>query len=165
VLHDHRDAVEVDVGFAEGGDRGRAATFDGADVDEENLVFVVVDDAGEVGAKFDELSVVELTLEDGELEVFAPAEHELVDLAKALGVADVVGDDEGLAGVAHGGSLADAKLRVAGELAEQHATEQACLDFEYTAVADAVVEDGMGDELVHPPFERHDQALARGRSE
>lgn len=100
-LHDHRDAVEIDVGFAEGRDGARAAAFDWADVDEEHLVFVVVDDAREVGAELNELTSVELALEDRELKVLTPTEHQLVDLAQAFRIANVVGDDEGLAGVAH----------------------------------------------------------------
>ncbi len=162
-LHDYRDAVEVNVGLTECGDGARATALDGADVNEQHLVFVVVNDARQLRAQLDELPVVELALEDRKLEVLTPTEHELVHLAKTFGVADVIGDDEGLSSVAHGVLLANAKLRVTWQLTEQHTTEQSGLHLEHTAITDAVVENGMGDELIHAPFERHDQSFP-GRS-
>lgn len=68
----------------------------GAHVDEEDLVLGVFDEAIEFNAKLDELAVVELALKDGELEVLPPAKHGFVDFAKALGIANVIGDDVGV---------------------------------------------------------------------
>lgn len=50
LLYHDREAFRIDVGAAEGGDRVGAAAFDGADVDEEDLVLSVVDDAVELEA-------------------------------------------------------------------------------------------------------------------
>lgn len=86
----------VDVGAAEGGDGVCAAAVYGPDGDEEDLVFGVVNDFGEGGFEFNEFSFVEFALEDGELQVFAVAEHQAVHLSQSLGVADVVGDDVAL---------------------------------------------------------------------
>lgn len=44
-LHDYRDAVEVDVGLAQCGDGARTAALDRSDVDEQHLVFEVMDHA------------------------------------------------------------------------------------------------------------------------
>lgn len=71
-------------------------------MDEEDLVFGVVDDAGEVRAAADEIGAGELALEDGELEVVAVAAHGFEHLAEAFVVRDVVTDEVGLA---HGGGM------------------------------------------------------------
>ena len=69
----------------------------GPEMDEQDLVFVVVDDAGEFGAAADEVAGGELAFEDGVLEVVAVTAHGLEDLAEAVVVADVVADEVGLA--------------------------------------------------------------------
>ncbi len=98
IVSDH-DAgrIEVGVGLAESGDNAVAAAFGGAEVDEEDLVFVVVDDGGEFGAEADEVSRGELALEDGVLQVVAVAAHGLEDFAQAFVVGNVVADEEGFA--------------------------------------------------------------------
>ena len=80
-LDDYGNAIEVDVWLAQGGDGCRAAPFDGADVHEQDLVLEVVNDSREAGAELDQLTVVQLALKDGELQVLSPTEHELVNLA------------------------------------------------------------------------------------
>jgi len=86
--------IDVDVGLAEGGDDSIAAAFGGAEVDEEDLVFVVIDQIAQRVATFRQVDGVELALEDGVLEMVAEIAHGLVDLAEAFVVADVVADEE-----------------------------------------------------------------------
>src|SRR5690606_8685345 len=57
------------------------------------------------------------------------------------------------------------KLGIPRELAEEDAAQEAGLYLENATIADAVVEDGMGDELVHAALEGEDEALACGRRE
>jgi hypothetical protein len=66
-------------------------------MDEQNLVFGVVDDAGEFDAAADEVGGGELAFEDGVLEVVAETAHEFEDFAEAAVVGDVVADEIGLA--------------------------------------------------------------------
>ena len=94
---DETGGVEVGVGLAEGGDDAVATAFGGAEMDEENLVFVVLDEVGEEGAAADEVGGGELAFEDGELEVVAEGAHGFEDLAEAFVVGDVVTDQVGLA--------------------------------------------------------------------
>ncbi len=94
---DDTGGVERGVGEAEGGDDAVAAAFGGAEVDEEDLVFVVMDDAGEFGAAANEVAGGELAFEDGVLEVVAEAAHRFEDFAEAFVVGDVVADEVGLA--------------------------------------------------------------------
>ena len=58
---------------------------------------VVVDDLGELRTQLYQLALVELAAKYGELQVFPESEHDFVDAAQALGIADVVGDDVRLA--------------------------------------------------------------------
>jgi hypothetical protein len=66
-------------------------------MDEKNLVFVVVDDAGKFRAAPNQVGRSELALEYGVLQMIAVTAHGLENLAKALVVADVVADEVGLA--------------------------------------------------------------------
>jgi hypothetical protein len=91
-LDDDTGGVEFGVGPAESGDDAVTAALGGTEVDEEDLIFVAVDDDGEVGAEAEEVSLSELAFEDGVLEVVAEAAHEFEDLAEAFVVGDVVGD-------------------------------------------------------------------------
>lgn len=94
--------MEVGVGLADGGDVSGGAGVGRAEVDEEDLVLVVVDDFGDFGAAAGEVAWGELALEDGVLEVVAEAAEGAEDFAEALVVGDVVGDE---VGVAHGASF------------------------------------------------------------
>ena len=70
-------------------------------MDEQNLVFGVLDDAGEFGAAADEVGRGELAFEDGVLEMVAETAHESEDFAEAAVVGDVVTDEIGLAHVGY----------------------------------------------------------------
>jgi hypothetical protein len=74
-----------------------ATAFGGAEMDEEDLVFRVLDDASKFDAAADEVSGSELAFKDGVLEVVAETAHELEDFAEAAVVSDVVTDEIGLA--------------------------------------------------------------------
>jgi hypothetical protein len=99
-LDNDASGVEASVGAAESSDDAVAAALGGAQIYEEDLVLVVMDDAAELDAEVDEIRGGELTLEDGVLEVVAVAAHDFEDLAEAFVVGDVVGDE---VGGAHGG--------------------------------------------------------------
>jgi hypothetical protein len=90
--YDETGCVQGDVGLTERGDDAVAAAFGGAEVDEEDLIVVVVDDFGEFGAAADEVGGREMALEDGELEVVAVAAHGFEDLAKTFVIGDVIAD-------------------------------------------------------------------------
>jgi hypothetical protein len=66
-------------------------------MNEQNLIFVVVDDAGKFGAAANNIACRELALEDGVLKMVAEATHEFEDFAQAAVVGDVVADEVGLA--------------------------------------------------------------------
>jgi hypothetical protein len=67
-----------------------AAPFGGSKMNEENLVFVVFDDAGKLRAAPDQVARSELAFEHGVLQMIAETPHGLEDLAKPLVVANVV---------------------------------------------------------------------------
>lgn len=85
--------IDADVSFAEGADGAFAAMGDRPEVDKQDLVFAVVDEFVEVGFHLGDFTVIEVALEDRILQVNAVAFAELEDLAQALGIADIVGDD------------------------------------------------------------------------
>lgn len=91
--------VDGGVGQAEGRDDAVAAAGGGAEVDEEDLVFVVLDDFAENVPALGEVDGRELALEDRVLQVVAEVAHGLIDPAEAFVVADVVADE---IGVSHG---------------------------------------------------------------
>ena len=93
VLHDGCAAFGVGVGFSEGLDVGVVVTVGGAEGDDEDLVFGVVEKFVEFGDHLDFLFVAEFAAEYGVLEVVAVAAHFAVDKAEAFVVGDVVGDD------------------------------------------------------------------------
>jgi hypothetical protein len=93
---DKTGRVDVGVGEAERGDDAVATPFGRPEVDEQDLVFVVVDDGGQLGAAADEVAGGELALENGVLEVVSEGAHGLENLAEAFVVADVVADEIGL---------------------------------------------------------------------
>jgi hypothetical protein len=84
------------VGQSERGDDAVTAAVGGAEMDEEDLVFIAMDDLREIVAAADEVGLGELALEDGELEVVAVVAHGLEDFAEAFLVGDVVADEVGL---------------------------------------------------------------------
>lgn len=62
------------------------------EVHEENLIFTMMDFLGQLSLETNPLAIVQVTAKDGELKMFAMSVHELEDVAKARGVADVVCD-------------------------------------------------------------------------
>jgi len=97
VSDDETGGVDGGVRESEGGDDAVAAAFGGTEMNEEDLIFTVFDDAGEFGAAADEVAGSELAFEDGVLEVVAETAHEFEDFAEAAVVGDVVADEVGLA--------------------------------------------------------------------
>jgi hypothetical protein len=73
-----------------------AAPFGGSEVHEQNLILVVVDDAGKFGAAPNQIARGELTLEYGVLQMIAIPAHGLEDLAQTLVISDVVTNQIGL---------------------------------------------------------------------
>ena len=69
-----------------------------AQVDEQDLIFGVVDDRGQIGSKLGQLARVELAEEYGELGVVAATFEVVEDFAAAFVVGDVVADDVMAAG-------------------------------------------------------------------
>lgn len=66
-------------------------------MDEQNLIFIVVNDAGKLGAAANQVARGELALEHRVLEMIAVATHGLKNFAEAAVVGDVVADKVGLA--------------------------------------------------------------------
>jgi hypothetical protein len=89
--------VEICIRFAEGCDDAITASFGRAEINEEDLILIVVNDGAEVDFQPDEVGCGELALEDGVLKVVAVTAHGLKDLAQAFVIADVVADEEGFA--------------------------------------------------------------------
>lgn len=87
------------IGFPQGGNDAVAAAFDGAEIDEQHLIFAVVDDLGEHVAAARQIARSELAFEDRVLQMIAEPAHGLVDLGEAAVVADVVTDEKGVAHV------------------------------------------------------------------
>jgi hypothetical protein len=114
----------------------------------------MVDDLPECVTQFHHFPRIQLALENGELEVVPVAEHELEYTPQPLGIRDVVGND---VHVAHGSP--DPKLGVVFDLADKKARKEPSLYLEDPSIADAVVENGVTHQLIHPPLERENQAL------
>jgi hypothetical protein len=72
------------------------APFGGSEMDEQNLILVVVDDASKFGATPNQVARGELALEYGVLQMIAVPAHGLEDFAQTLVVADVVTNQIGL---------------------------------------------------------------------
>ena len=93
----HNDAggVHARVRLSERGDDALTPPFRWSQEHEQNLVFVVVDNTGEIGPEPDQISRSQLTFEYRKLNVIAPPPHGLEHLAKAFVVRDVVADEVG----------------------------------------------------------------------
>src|SRR5438445_675007 len=81
------------------GDSSSAAgssSLDRAEIDEQHLILVVVDENAQLMAAPCEIGRIELTLENRVLQVIAKPAHRLVDLRQPALVADVVADEEGV---------------------------------------------------------------------
>src|SRR5690606_82013 len=64
-----------------------------SEVDEEHLVFAVVNNLGELGLEAYALAPAQVAAEHRQLQVLASASHELENRAKAIRVADIVGHE------------------------------------------------------------------------
>ena len=95
-LDDDARRVDRGVGLAQRADHPFAAAFGGAEVDEQHLVFVVLDDLTECVSALGQIDRRELALEDRVLRMVAKVSHGLEDLAEAFIVADVVADEKGI---------------------------------------------------------------------
>jgi hypothetical protein len=93
VLHDKTGRIDIRIRQTERGDDAIAASFGWAEMDEQDLVFVVIDDAGKFRAAPDKVACRELALEHGVLQMIAEPAHGLEDLAEPLVVADIVTDE------------------------------------------------------------------------
>jgi hypothetical protein len=90
--HDNAGPIERCIGLSESGNHSVAAPLRGPKVDEEYLVFGVIDDARQVRPATCQVRRGELALEDRILQVIAVTAHGLEDLAEALVIADIVTD-------------------------------------------------------------------------
>ena len=97
--HDDAGTVEGNVRLAEGRDDAIASSLDRAQIDEQHLVFVVVNEGTQLMAAPRQIGGIELTLENRVLQVIAKPAHRLVDLRQPALVADVVADEERVAHV------------------------------------------------------------------
>ena len=98
-LNDDQGRIDVDIGFADCSDDPVSAPFSRPEIDEQHLVFVVMNDFVQLRPQAHQIHARELALEDRELQVIPPGPHGLEDLSQALGISDVVADN---VGVAHG---------------------------------------------------------------
>jgi len=89
-LYHHRASLRRVVSSPNRRDRGARASLFGADIDEENLIVIMVDDTAQSSAQLDKRPMRELAAKDGQLHVFPVALHQLEHLAQSLGIADVV---------------------------------------------------------------------------
>jgi hypothetical protein len=95
-LHDKTRRIDVRIRQPKRCDHPIAASFGRPEMDEQNLIFVVFDDAGEFRAAPNKVARSELALEYGVLQMIAVPPHGLEDLAKPLIIADVVTNEIGL---------------------------------------------------------------------
>ncbi len=100
----HRVALDDDAGrvdwrirLAQRRDHALAASLGGAEVDEQHLVLVVLDEFGQRMSALGQIDWRELALEDRVLQVIAEVAHGPVDFAEAFVVADVVTDEKSVA--------------------------------------------------------------------
>jgi hypothetical protein len=91
---DQAGGVDVGIGFAERRNDAIAAAFGRTEVNEQDLVFSVMDRLGELGAQADEILSGEQAFKDGELEMVAESTENLEGFVAALVVGDVVADQE-----------------------------------------------------------------------
>lgn len=93
-------------------------------MDEQNLILVMIDDAGEFGAAPNQVARGELALEYGVLQMITVAAHRLEDFAQPLVVADVVTNQKGLPHLNHfSGNMFRIKGRFGRVIAPQYANQ------------------------------------------
>jgi len=126
--------VHFCVGQAQGGDDAVASAFGGAEGNEEDLVFIVVDDVVQCGFELGFFFGVEVAFKHGELDVVAVVAACFEGAAQAFVVGDVVANK--VCG-AHGSPREEGD--VFRDFAGEGAGQDAGLEFEGAPVADFVV--------------------------
>ena len=152
--------VDLGIGQTYGGDNAVTSSFGRTEVDEEHLVFLMVDNFTEGLFEFDFFARRQVTLENGVLQVIAKIFARLECKTEPLAFGNVIADE---IGGAHG--LSGEEGYVLRDFAGQGFAEQPSLEFERSAVADFVVEDGMGQERAHALFVDLEEAFASRRGE
>lgn len=130
-LDDVAGGVKGGVRLAEGGDAEVGAVVGWAEADEEDLVGVRFDFSFEFLFELDSFLFVEVSFENGELEVGAVIFAGFENAPETFGVGDVVGDD--VAG-AHGRDSAGEEGAVGGEVTGEVGGEESGLEFKGAAV-------------------------------
>jgi hypothetical protein len=88
--------VEIRIRQAESGDHPVAPALRGTEMNEEHLIFIMLDDPAQLGPASREIPLRELAFENRVLEMVAESTHRLEDLAQPAIVGDVVTDQVGL---------------------------------------------------------------------
>jgi hypothetical protein len=96
-LDDDASSIEMGVGKSDGIDDTFAATIAGSKIDEEDLIDIVMDDLSEFLCEDCFFRVGQLAFEDAQLEVIAPVSHGSEYFTEPFWVADIVGNDVGIA--------------------------------------------------------------------
>lgn len=117
-----------------------------AEVDDENLVFGVLDDFFEVTFEADSFDGGEDAVEDGVLPRFAVGLGDAMGVAEALWVSDVVAEE---VGASHVVCLSGGEECEGGCFAEEPCGDESGVEHEHASVFKAVLEDGVSDDGGH----------------
>jgi len=139
LLYHIAGCVDLGIGQTDGGDDAVAASFGRSQVDEEHLVFLMMDDFTEGLFELDFFTRRQVAFENRILQVIAKI------------------------GGAHG--LSGEEGYVLRDFAGQGLAKQPGLEFKGAAVADFVVEYGVGQQRTHALFVDLEEALASRRGE
>ena len=99
VLHDEARLIDFAVSLADRCDRPLTSRLGGTEINEEYLIFSLVDDRGKLCLEEDFFSSAKIALEHGKLEVVPPIPARLKNFPQAFGIGNVVAND---VSVAHG---------------------------------------------------------------
>ena len=134
-------------------------TFGRADVDDDQVVLDHADQTGQGIGHPQEVLPAESALKNRQLQPGTKPFHGFVDPAPTLLVGDVVAHQVDMIHAASPGH----KGGVSGYFTGQVTDQQPGLHLEEPSIADAVVENRVGDLLAQPPLESGDEALPAGR--
>ncbi len=160
LLYHIAGCVDLGIGQTDGGDDAVAASFGRSQVDEEHLVFLMMDDFTEGLFELDFFTRRQVAFENRILQVIAKIFARLERKAESFAFGDVVADK---IGGAHG--LSGEEGYVLRDFAGQGLAKQPGLEFKGAAVADFVVEYGVGQQRTHALFVDLEEALASRRGE
>jgi hypothetical protein len=96
-LDDDASGLEMGVGKSNSIDNTFAASVAGSKIDEEDLVDIVMDNLSEFFCEYCFFGIGQLAFEDAELEVIPPVSHGSKNFTEPFWVADIVGNDVGIA--------------------------------------------------------------------